>query len=135
LGKPTSEVKCPETIPVDGRRFKNYSDSPSDVPDNASGTGGATEVLGQGTVLASPTDMASVVFLFSAQRTIVPALVPGQTIKTTAKPLTLNRRRRCDPSHVRSCRGRRRSYWWPATTAAIIATNKLCTHRAAATTD
>ena len=27
--KPSSEVKCPETITVDGRRFKNYSDYPS----------------------------------------------------------------------------------------------------------
>ncbi|HEU5483352.1 MAG TPA: penicillin-binding transpeptidase domain-containing protein, partial [Microlunatus sp.] len=27
--KPDSEVKCPETITVDGRRFKNYSDYPS----------------------------------------------------------------------------------------------------------
>ena len=26
---PSSEVKCPETITVDGRRFKNYSDYPS----------------------------------------------------------------------------------------------------------
>ena len=27
--KPTSKLKCPETITVDGRRFKNYSDYPS----------------------------------------------------------------------------------------------------------
>ena len=27
--KPTSAVKCPETVTVDGRRFKNYSDYPS----------------------------------------------------------------------------------------------------------
>ena len=27
--KPSSEVKCPETVTVDGRRFKNYSDYPS----------------------------------------------------------------------------------------------------------
>jgi len=27
--KPSSSVKCPETITVDGRRFKNYSDYPS----------------------------------------------------------------------------------------------------------
>ena len=140
--KPSSEVKCPETITVDGRRFKNYSDYPSShlgaidlktalaqscntafigsrtklddgdlagaaaslglgvdydtgfssffgkVPEDASGTGGAAAMIGQSTVLASPMSMASVAASVSAQRTIIPVLVQGQTAKTTAKPLT-----------------------------------------------
>ena len=140
--KPSSEVKCPETITVDGRRFKNYSDYPSsrlgtidlktalaqscntafigsrtklddgdlagaaaslglgvdhdtgfpsffgEVPEDASGTGGAAAMIGQGTVLASPMAMASVAASVSARRTVIPVLVHGQTAKTTAKPLT-----------------------------------------------
>ena len=139
---PSSEVRCPETITVDGRRFRNYSDYPSGslgtitlevalaqscntafigsrtelddgdlaraaaslgvgvdydtgfpsffgkVPDNASGTGGAAAMIGQGTVLASPMAMAAVAASVSAERTIVPILVQGQGAKTTAQQLT-----------------------------------------------
>ena len=140
--KPSSEVKCPETITVDGRRFKNYSDYPSSqlgtitlktalaqscntafigsrtklddgdlaqaaaslgvgadydtgfpsffgqVPDDASGTGGAAAMIGQGTVLASPMAMAAVAASVSGGRTIIPVLVDGEAAKTTAAPLT-----------------------------------------------
>jgi cell division protein FtsI/penicillin-binding protein 2 len=140
--KPTSEVKCPETLTVDGRRFKNYSDYPSSqlgtitlktalaqscntafigsrtklddgnlaqaaaslglgadydtgfpsffgkVPDDASGTGGAAAMIGQGTVLASPMAMAAVAASVSGGRTIVPVLVDGEAAKTTAAPLS-----------------------------------------------
>ena len=139
---PSSEVKCPETVTVDGRRFKNYSDYPSsqlgtitlktalaqscntafigsrtklddgdlanaaaslglgadydtgfpsffgEVPNDASGTGGAAAMIGQGTVLASPLAMAAVAASVSAERTIIPVLVDGEAAKTTAAPLT-----------------------------------------------
>ncbi len=140
--KPSSEVKCPETVTVDGRRFKNYSDYPSsqlgtitlktalaqscntafigsrtklddgdlaqaaaslglgadydtgfpsffgEVPNDASGTGGAAAMIGQGTVLASPLAMAAVAASVSGERTIIPTLVDGEAAKTTAAPLT-----------------------------------------------
>jgi cell division protein FtsI/penicillin-binding protein 2 len=140
--KPSSEVKCPETVTVDGRRFKNYSDYPSsqlgtitlktalaqscntafigsrtklddgdlaqaaaslglgvdydtgfpsffgEVPDDASGTGGAAAMIGQGTVLASPMAMAAVAASVSGGRTIIPVLVDGEEAKTTAAPLS-----------------------------------------------
>jgi cell division protein FtsI/penicillin-binding protein 2 len=140
--KPSSEVKCPETITVDGRRFKNYSDYPSgqlgtitlktalaqscntafigsrtelddgdlaqaaaslglgadydtgfpsffgEVPNDASGTGGAAAMIGQGTVLASPMAMAAVAASVSGERTIIPVLVDGEAAKTTAAPLS-----------------------------------------------
>ncbi len=140
--KPSSEVKCPETVTVDGRRFKNYSDYPSsqlgtitlktalaqscntafigsrtklddgdlaqaaaslglgadydtgfpsffgEVPDDASGTGGAAAMIGQGTVLASPMAMAAVAASVSGGRTIIPVLVDGEAAKTTAAPLS-----------------------------------------------
>ncbi|HEY5785587.1 MAG TPA: penicillin-binding transpeptidase domain-containing protein [Microlunatus sp.] len=140
--KPSSEVKCPETITVDGRRFKNYSDYPSsqlgtitlktalaqscntafigsrtklddgdlaraaaslglgadydtgfpsffgEVPNDASGTGGAAAMIGQGTVLASPMTMAAVAASVAGQRTIIPVLVDGEAARTTAAPLT-----------------------------------------------
>ena len=140
--KPSSEVKCPETITVDGRRFKNYSDYPSSqlgtitlktalaqscntafigsrtklddgdlaqaaaslgvgadydtgfpsffgkVPHDASGTGGAAAMIGQGTVLSSPMAMAAVAASVSGRRTIIPVLVDGEAAKTTAAPLT-----------------------------------------------
>lgn len=140
--QPSSTVKCPETITVDGRKFKNYSDYPSSqldtitlktalaqscntafigsrtklddgdlaqaaaslglgvdydtgfpsffgkVPTDASGTGGAAAMIGQGTVLASPMTMAAVAASVSGGRTIVPTLVDGQSAKTTAQPLT-----------------------------------------------
>jgi len=140
--KPSSEVKCPETITVDGRRFKNYSDYPSsqlgtitlktalaqscntafigsrtelddgdlaqaaaslgvgadydtgfpsffgEVPNDASGTGGAAAMIGQGTVLSSPMAMAAVAASVSGGRTIIPVLVDGEAAKTTAAPLT-----------------------------------------------
>ncbi|HEY5979342.1 MAG TPA: penicillin-binding transpeptidase domain-containing protein [Microlunatus sp.] len=139
---PTSQVKCPETITVDGRRFKNYSDYPSsqlgtitlktalaqscntafigsrtklddgdlakaaaslglgadydtgfpsffgEVPNDASGTGGAAAMIGQGTVLASPMAMAAVAASVGAERTIIPVLVAGEAATTTAAPLT-----------------------------------------------
>ncbi|MDN5761147.1 MAG: penicillin-binding protein [Microlunatus sp.] len=139
---PSSKVRCPKFLTVDGRRFTNYSDYPSsslgtitlrtalaqscntafigartklddgdlaeaaaslgmgvdydtgfgsyfgEVPDDASGTGGAAAMIGQGTVLASPMAMASVVASVSAERTIVPVLVSDQTAKATAQPLT-----------------------------------------------
>ena len=139
---PSSEVRCQETLTVDGRRFRNYSDYPSsslgtitletalaqscntafigartelddgdlaaaaaslgvevdydtgfpsffgEVPEDASGTGGAAAMLGQGTVLASPLAMAAVAASVSAERTTVPVLVAGQTAKTAAAPLT-----------------------------------------------
>ena len=140
--KPSSNVKCPETLTVDGRRFKNYSDYPSsrlgtitlktalaqscntafigsrtelddgdlaqaaaslglgadydtgfpsffgEVPNDASGTGGAAAMIGQGTVLASPMAMAAVAASVSGGRTVIPVLVDGETAKTTAAPLT-----------------------------------------------
>jgi cell division protein FtsI/penicillin-binding protein 2 len=140
--KPSSDVKCPETVTVDGRRFKNYSDYPSsqlgtitlktalaqscntafigsrtklddgdlakaaaslglgadydtgfpsffgEVPNDASGTGGAAAMIGQGTVLASPMAMAAVAASVSGGRTIIPVLVDGTAAKTTATPLT-----------------------------------------------
>ena len=135
-------MKCPETVTVDGRRFKNYSDYPSsqlgtitlktalaqscntafigsrtklddgdlakaaaslglgadydtgfpsffgEVPNDASGTGGAAAMIGQGTVLASPMAMAAVAASVSGGRTIIPVLVDGTAAKTTATPLT-----------------------------------------------
>ena len=140
--KPSSEVKCPETVTVDGRRFKNYSDYPSsqlgtitlktalaqscntafigsrtklddgdlaqaaaslglgadydtgfpsffgEVPNDASGTGGAAAMIGQGTVLASPMAMAAVAASVIGERTIIPVLVDGEAAKTTAAPLS-----------------------------------------------
>lgn len=140
--KPSSSVTCPETLTVDGRRFKNYSDYPSsqigtitlktalaqscntafigsrteledgdlakaaaslglgidydtgfpsffgEVPDDASGTGGAAAMIGQGTVLASPMAMAAVAASVSGGRTVIPVLVDGEAAKTTAAPLS-----------------------------------------------
>lgn len=138
----SSTVRCPETVTVDGRRFKNYSDYPGGslgtitlrtalaqscntafigarteledgdlaaaaaslglgvdydtgfpsffgkVPDDASGTGGAAAMIGQGTVLASPMAMAAVAASVSGSRTVIPVLVDGQAATTTADPLT-----------------------------------------------
>lgn len=140
--KPSSSVRCPDTLTVDGRRFKNYSDYPSSqlgtitlktalaqscntafigsrtkledgdlaqaaaslglgvdydtgfpsffgqVPDDASGTGGAAAMIGQGTVLASPMAMAAVAASVSGGRTVIPVLVDGETAKTTAPTLS-----------------------------------------------
>lgn len=140
--KPSSSVKCPATLTVDGRRFKNYSDYPSgqlgtitlktalaqscntafigsrteledgdlakaaaslglgvdydtgfpsffgQVPDDASGTGGAAAMIGQGTVLASPLAMAAVAASVSGGRTVIPVLVDGNAAKTIAAPLS-----------------------------------------------
>ncbi|MFT4164992.1 MAG: penicillin-binding transpeptidase domain-containing protein [Microlunatus sp.] len=140
--KPASKLTCPNTITVDGRRFKNYSDYPSgslgtitfqtalaqscntafigartklddgdlakaaaslglgvdydtgfpsffgEVPKDSSGTAGAAAMIGQGTVLASPMTMASVVASVSSGRTVIPTLVEGQTAESTADPLT-----------------------------------------------
>ncbi|MGI9156577.1 MAG: penicillin-binding transpeptidase domain-containing protein [Marmoricola sp.] len=146
---PDTEVDCPATLTVDGKRFKNYSDYPStalgripfrtaianscntavigqrgrlgqdrsgqdtltdaaaalglgvdhdlgfpayfgSAPPATSDTDGAADLIGQGTVQASPLTMATVAASVQKGSVVVPRLLPDQKTATTAptSPLT-----------------------------------------------
>ena len=139
---PSSTVRCPETVTVDGRKFENYDDYPSGsigritlktalaqscntafigqgksldhadlvdaagslglgldydvgfpsffglIPKEASATGEAAALIGQGKVEASPLALAAAVASVSGGSTVVPRLVEGQNRKPRSTPLT-----------------------------------------------
>jgi cell division protein FtsI/penicillin-binding protein 2 len=139
---PQSSVKCPTTVTVNGRKFSNYSDYPSNhlgtipfrtalaqscntafigqrgkldksslrdaavslgfgtdydagfpsffgsVPIDATATGRAAAMIGQGKVEASPMAMAAVVASVAAGETVIPQLVDGTQATPKGKPLT-----------------------------------------------
>ncbi|MGI8457590.1 MAG: penicillin-binding transpeptidase domain-containing protein [Propionibacteriaceae bacterium] len=65
--------------------FPSYFGS---VPAAATETGRAADMIGQGTVQASPLAMAAVAASVSGGRTVIPRLIADQTATSTAKPLT-----------------------------------------------
>jgi cell division protein FtsI/penicillin-binding protein 2 len=65
--------------------FSSYFGS---VPDDATATGRAAAMIGQGKVQASPMAMAAVVASVAAGETVIPHLVDGQQATSKAKPLT-----------------------------------------------
>jgi cell division protein FtsI/penicillin-binding protein 2 len=65
--------------------FPSYFGS---VPNDATATGRAAAMIGQGKVQASPMTMAAVVASVAAGETVIPHLVEGQQATSTGKPLT-----------------------------------------------
>ena len=65
--------------------FPSYFGS---VPNDATATGRAAAMIGQGKVQASPMTMAAVVASVAAGETVIPHLIEGQQATSTGKPLT-----------------------------------------------